>query len=400
MDALVAIPLAVATIYLVAYALYYSVYAIVGLLPSTREPASQRRRDHVLLVPAHNEARTIGGILRSLRGLEYPAERVRIVVLADHCDDDTARVAAEAGATVLDRREGERGKGAALAWAFEQLLADRGWDAVSVFDADNRVDRRFLHAVDALLDRGAEAVQGYIDTKNPGESLLAGVSAIAYWSANRLFQAPRSRLGFGAVLGGTGLTLARRLLVRVPFEATALTEDLEYQARLTLAGARVAYAAEARVYDEKPASAATSMRQRLRWMQGYWDVLTRYLPRLLWDAFAHGAVRSLEMAAYCAAPPRSLLSAGLFAMGVLALVLPAEWRWLPVPPVMWFIAWLVFSLLPLLAMPLERAPARAYRSVPLIPLFAVSWAPLVVLGLVRRGGRAWSSTPHAADEGE
>ena len=399
MDVIFAIPLAVVSVYLIVYAVYYSVYALVGLLPVSRSAVTDRLRTHVLLVPAHDEARTLPGILRALRAMDYPAGRVRIVVLADHCEDDTARVATAVGAGVLERVDGDRGKGPALAWAFERLLADGEWDAVSVFDADNSVDPRFLRGVDAALDGGAEAVQGYIDTKNPDESLLSGVSAIAYWSANRLFQAPRRRLGFGAVLGGTGLTLTRALLERVPFEATALTEDLEYQARLTLAGVRVAFAQDARVYDEKPASAGVSMRQRLRWMQGYWDVLTRFLPRLALHGVRHTSVRSLEMAAYCAAPPRSLLAAGLFGMGVLALLLPSDWWWLPIPAVSWFGTWLGFSLLPLLAMPLERAPARAYRSVPLIPVFALSWAPLVVLGLLRRGSRAWSRTPHAADEG-
>lgn len=399
-DAVFAIPLAVVSVYLLAYAGYYSLYALIGLLPPARRTGPGRLRAHALLVPAHNEAPTLPGILRALRSLDYPPERVRIIVLADHCDDDTAAVASAAGADVLERTDGTRGKGPALAWAFGRLLAERNWDAISVFDADNGVDGGFLNAVDASLDGGAEATQGYIDTKNPDESLLSGVSAIAYWSANRLFQAPRSRLGFGAVLGGTGLTLTRGLLERVPFEASALTEDLEYQARLTLAGVRVAFAAEARIYDEKPASAAVSMRQRLRWMQGYWDVWLRYLPRLAWDGVRHGSVRCLEMAVYCAAPPRSLLAAGLFGMGVLTLLSPSDWWWLSIPAMSWFGTWLGFSLLPLLAMPLERVPARAYRSLPLIPLFAVSWAPLVLLGLLRRGSRAWSRTPHAADEGQ
>ena len=191
MDAVFAIPLAAASVYLIAYAVYYSAYALVGLFPSGRAAESDRLRTHVLLVPAHNEALTIPGILRALRALDYPSERVRLVVLADHCDDGTAQVAAAAGARGLERAEGDRGKGPALAWAFRRLLAERDWDAVSVFDADNGVDRRFLRAVDAALDGGSEAVQGYIDTKNPNESLLSGVSAIAYWSANRLFQAPR-----------------------------------------------------------------------------------------------------------------------------------------------------------------------------------------------------------------
>ncbi len=393
--------LLIASVYLLVYAAYYLLLALVGLWPAGRRrdsPATQTR--FVLLVPAHDEERTITGVLRSLQDLTLSGPKPEVLVVADNCDDHTADVARALGTTVLTRMDpAQPGKGPALEWAFARLLADDRYDAVCVFDADNRVAPDFLLGIGAALADGAEAVQGYIDTKNPAESWLSGVSAIVYWSANRLFQLPRSRLGFGAVLGGTGFCLTTNLLRRVGWNASALTEDLEYQAQLTLAGVRVAFAPDARVFDEKPANPVASMRQRLRWMQGYWDVMTRYVPRLMAHALRHGSMRGAEMALYAMAPPRSLLAVGLFSMGLLALALP-DGAWLVgTRAEAWFGAWLVFSLAPLLAFPLERAPARAYRAIPFIPLFALSWAPLVLLGLLRRGRRAWSHTPHRADPG-
>jgi cellulose synthase/poly-beta-1,6-N-acetylglucosamine synthase-like glycosyltransferase len=386
--------------YLLVYAAYYTFFALVGLWPIRRSPAPAGTPNFALLVPAHNEAKTIARVVRSLESLDYPADRRTIVVLADNCDDDTAEVAAGLGVRVMVRGDPLRpGKGQALEWAFARLLSEpSGFDAFCVFDADNRVDAGFLRGVAGELERGAEAVQGYLDTLNPDRTLLAGVSAVAYYSANRLFQLPRARLGLSAILGGTGVCLATGLLRRIGWGVTALTEDLEYQAKLTLAGVRVTYAPGARVFDEKPEGAASSLRQRLRWMQGYWDVAARYLPRLLAKA-ARGSPRCLELALYLVAPPRSLLTAAVFAMGVATLLMPGEAWLIEIPAGAWFAIGSVLAVLPLLALPLERAPARVYASVPLIPLFAVSWAPLVVLGLVRRGRREWVGTAHTPDAG-
>src|SRR5260370_26233306 len=87
----------------------------------------------------------------------------RIVGVGDNCTDATAARAAGAGATVLERFDAlQRGKGYALAYAFERTLADGAADAVVVVDADTTVTKNLLAAFDARLRSGAAAVQaGY-----------------------------------------------------------------------------------------------------------------------------------------------------------------------------------------------------------------------------------------------
>ena len=56
----------------------------------------------VAMIPAHNEA---AGIIDAIAGLTVQDRRPdRIVVVADNCTDDTARLAREAGAEVFERR--------------------------------------------------------------------------------------------------------------------------------------------------------------------------------------------------------------------------------------------------------------------------------------------------------
>src|SRR5690606_13343081 len=66
-----------------------------------------------VLMPAHNEEATIGGVLDAL--VPLLGERDRVLVVADNCTDATATIARAHGAEVIEREsERERGKGYAL----------------------------------------------------------------------------------------------------------------------------------------------------------------------------------------------------------------------------------------------------------------------------------------------
>jgi glycosyltransferase involved in cell wall biosynthesis len=86
----------------------------------------------VALIPAHDEAPRIGPVIREA------VRHLSVVVVDDGSSDDTAGVAAAAGARVIVQRP-NRGKGAALRTGFAAALAD-GCDAVVTLDADGQHD--------------------------------------------------------------------------------------------------------------------------------------------------------------------------------------------------------------------------------------------------------------------
>src|SRR5512145_1533003 len=65
--------------------------------PSTRFP---------IALPAHDEAPVIAATVRRLCSQDYPAGQFAIYVVADHCSDDTAAQARQAGAIVYERNHG------------------------------------------------------------------------------------------------------------------------------------------------------------------------------------------------------------------------------------------------------------------------------------------------------
>jgi cellulose synthase/poly-beta-1,6-N-acetylglucosamine synthase-like glycosyltransferase len=102
---------------------------------------------------------------------DYPGERVRVFLLADHCDDRTAEVGRRfSRVTVLERNEGPRtGKGAVLNWGIPRILKQYGdqFSHMVIFDADNLPDKGFLSALDDSFRHGARLVQGNRLPLNP-----------------------------------------------------------------------------------------------------------------------------------------------------------------------------------------------------------------------------------------
>lgn len=84
-----------------------------------------------VLIPALNEGRTIGGIVKALK-----AQGVPVYVVDDGSSDDTAIVAESAGAKVL-RHDKNMGKGMSLRDGFNSILKE-GFGLVLVMDGDGQ----------------------------------------------------------------------------------------------------------------------------------------------------------------------------------------------------------------------------------------------------------------------
>jgi glycosyltransferase involved in cell wall biosynthesis len=86
-----------------------------------------------VLIPSHNEARTIGGLVRESK--KFADE---VVVVDDGSTDDTSDIARREGANVITH-PGNKGKGASVAEGLDYLNG-RGFDAVILMDGDGQHD--------------------------------------------------------------------------------------------------------------------------------------------------------------------------------------------------------------------------------------------------------------------
>src|SRR5205823_3666605 len=101
-----------------------------------------------------------------------------------------------------------RGKGYALAHAFEHALDDGFADAVAVVDADTSVSPNLLRAFAGRFDRGAVAAQAEYGVSNPEASWRTRLMVIALSLFHTLRSLARERLGVSAGLRGNGMAFS------------------------------------------------------------------------------------------------------------------------------------------------------------------------------------------------
>ncbi len=357
-----------------ALAALYLVVLALAALGHRRVPALEARSRVAVLVPAHNEAQLVGRCVDSLLAQTYPRALFDVVVVADNCTDDTAVRAAAAGATVLERDEpARRGKGPALRWAMDRLLAARpDLDAIAVVDADSVVDPPMLGALVARLEAGAEVVQGEYLGLNEDGSARSELRSAAFLLFHRVRFGGRAFLGLPCHLVGNGMLFSRRVLEAHPWDAFTSAEDLEYSVDLRLAGVRPEYAPEAQLRAPVSGRGQAAEVQRLRWEGGRFHVVRTRMPKLVGAMVRQRRWSLFDAAVDLAVPPLGLLatlSALGATLGVVLLATGVAPAWAVVP---WVVALAGVPAFVLAGLVTGRAPRSMWRALVTAPALIAS----------------------------
>ncbi|HLK12183.1 MAG TPA: glycosyltransferase family 2 protein [Candidatus Binatia bacterium] len=136
------------------------------------------------LIPAYDAAASVGDVVAGTRAVLAP-----VVVVDDGSRDETAAVAARAGAEVI-RHDANRGKGAALLTGL-QALAARGVERVVTLDADGQ----HLPAEIPRLLAAADAAPGAIvvGVRQKAGFAIRRAARFGNWIADRLLRAIAGR---------------------------------------------------------------------------------------------------------------------------------------------------------------------------------------------------------------
>lgn len=359
---------------------YNLVVALFGWRdPQPPQRASTRSHRFRILIPAHDEAAVIDNLLSDL-AVPMQEKSCEVVVLADHCTDETASVARARGVTVAERTEGDGGKGAALKWYLDRWPLDAD-EALVVLDADNRVPADLLDRFADELAAGHHVLQAYLGVSNPDASSVATASALSYWASNRMVQLARRNLGWTADLGGTGMCITAEALDAVGGFGTSFAEDQELGVRLFRAGYPVTWIHDLQVLDEKPREAAVAVKQRSRWASGRREVARAHARQL----FSSGDPAAIDLAIRLVQPSRM----GVAAISGLLTILSA----LGAPTfgvATWLAATSVQVLAPVAFLWKEGVERRYLLRYPVLALIPVLKIPA---RLIRQTG--WYHTPHS-----
>lgn len=249
-----------------------------------------------ILSACRDGAVCIPGLVKSFQNQTYPAERIDLYLVADHCTDDSAAVARRLGMTVLERKSPSiPGKGNAVSEMTNSVLRVQPFDYLVVLDIDARVKTDFLERAATYFSAGADLLSFATHAKNPTSSLLARAGDIIQ-ALLRLHQSGRAALGLDAILYGShGYALSRTALERLDWRTTTgqTAEDMELRLRATLKGLSLYYAADIEVFNDVTENAAAVREQRKRWNATYLPLITQYAGLLMRKAF-QGNRRALE----------------------------------------------------------------------------------------------------------
>jgi len=232
-----------------------------------------------LIVPMKNELKVARRSLEALLALDYPSEKVEILVVDDESTDGTSLVLKEfaikhASHLKVLRHTNSNGKAAVLNFALKHASGN----IIGVFDADNMPDRDSLKKVSKyFIDPKVTAVQGVIDSINGEENMWTRILQYEGFLRMQVFQKGKDALGLFVPLAGSCQFIRRETLQETGgWRIDSLSEDLDLSAQLIEKGHTIRFASDVRSSEENASSLSAFFKQRLRWARGSMEVGLRY----------------------------------------------------------------------------------------------------------------------------
>lgn len=287
--------------------------------PAADPGPNENRGKLAVLIPAHNEQRSIQTAIECVQ--RQTAVGDRIVVIADNCDDQTEQIAVKMGVEVVVRRDASRrGKEFALV-AGIRYLQQNPPDAVVVFDADCYLEDGALNVLrrSVSLDRPVQ-IRYTMSPPTPA-GIFDRCSSFAVTIKNMVRPYGLSVLGLPCMINGAGVAIPWsqwKHALPAAFEEEAderahraleLTEDYTMCVRLARAGHFTSFEPFAGVTSELPGNSDGKHDQRRRWEHGSLVSAPRFAASLMLAAVRDRDIRYLGLLAECVVPPLALLLA-------------------------------------------------------------------------------------------
>lgn len=320
--------------------------------PGTRDGAPEGALDSDLprisiLVPLFRERHIAAALLKRLQLLDYPRDRLDIVLVLEEADAITQETIA--GLTlppwirpVVVPRGAPQTKPRAMNYALDFC---RG-EIIGIYDAEDAPDPDQLRRVAARFAAAppeTACLQGALDYYNPRQNWLARCFTVEYNTWFRLVLPGMSRMGFAVPLGGTTLFLRRDVIeILGGWDAHNVTEDADLGIRLARHGFRTELL-DTTTGEEANCRALPWVKQRSRWLKGY---LVTYLVHLRYPRRLHrelGLWRSIGFHAhFITAASQFLLAPLLWSFWLMLAGLPHPLLGLVPPPLLTTCAVLFF----------------------------------------------------------
>lgn len=354
-----------------------------------------------VMVPCHNEERVIAHTIRGLLALEYPAEKMEILIINDGSTDRTAEIVREfkepqVRLVEVPKALAARGKSGALNYGLRQA----SHPVLAIYDADNIPEPTALRPLAEQLVRDPRlgAVIGMYRAWNRHRALLTRFLNIEGIGFQWILQAGRWMLMRLTTLPGTNYVILRALVEKLGgWDEQALTEDAEMSVRIYQAGYQIQFVPASVTWEQEPEGLRVWFRQRRRWVRGsnylfrkYASSLLRTRPRRIgWELLYSLSLYYLFFLAVVISDVLFVLSVA----GLIRIPVPGPYAWV------WLFAYATFVLQLVIALscePGEDTPLNIVLTFVMYFTYCQLWIPLVAVALwddfVTRREIRWAKT--------
>ena len=277
--------------FMIAYQFALTIFGYINYLKSFRERKTVDATQYdyptcTIMIPAHNEGMVIGRTVESMLSLEYPKDKLTILVINDGSKDETGSIVQEF--SNRDSRvvlfnvppgEGGKGKSRALNLGLKQVTSE----VIAIYDADNTPDPKALRYLVAQLitHKALGGVIGKFRTVNKNATLLTRFINIETLSFQSILQAGRWQMHNIATLPGTNFVVWTHLMRDLEgWDEQALTEDSELSIRIYEKGYKIKFVPYALTYEQEPQEWKVWLKQRMRWVRGNNYVIAKFFKEI------------------------------------------------------------------------------------------------------------------------
>jgi cellulose synthase/poly-beta-1,6-N-acetylglucosamine synthase-like glycosyltransferase len=279
------------------YALYPLLLSLLRLVARRPIKIDEFEPTVCLFIAANDEAGVIAAKLDNALALEYPAEKLEIVVASDGSVDGTDAIVRRYAPRVrLISQSPRRGKIAAINRGIESVTSE-----IVVFsDANTFLER---DAIRALVRNFASNQVGCVsgDVTLVGDRALLAKSEDLYYRYERWLQHAESDIG--SMIGADGALYAIRRRLFSPRPEDTILDDMAIPMAIVRAGGRVVFEPAARAQEPGVESAMEEFSRKTRVVAGAMQFLGRHdssVPLSSWQVIlsliSHKALRWMSPA--------------------------------------------------------------------------------------------------------
>lgn len=293
------------------------------LLPKSAFKPTAERPSVAVLIPAHNESAVITNTIQTI--LSQLKAQDQLLVVADNCTDDTASIARNLGATVVERFNVTlRGKGYALDHGI-QYLHNTPPQVVMIIDADCSISADFIQVLAQAcvqLQRPVQALDLMLAPANP--SLKMRIAEFAWAVKNKVRPLGFKALGLPCQLMGTGMAFLWRDITKMSLANGHIAEDMKLGIDFCRAAKAPVFIPDVLVTSLFPQGEKASTAQRARWEHGHLGTIINEAPSLIVEALKTRNMHMFGLACDLIVPPLAVLVLLCVAIFVVSFIASAQ----------------------------------------------------------------------------